>query len=371
MRKLKETLTALPYAGSFLLPAGALTGHALGGLWILLPVALLYLLLPVLDLLLSRYPRAKPAGALPRSPAFRVILWVWVAAQLGLVYWGLRHMGADSSVLERIGVTLSVGVCTGVGMNYAHELLHGARFDRILAEIQLLSVSYPQLCVDHLTGHHRNYGKWMDYGTSRFGEGYYRATFRHIRGSWRTTWESEKRRLRRYHRGAFDPRNRTLRFIVALAAIYASIAWWFGVPGVAFFAVQSALAIGTLLGANYIEHYGLVRREISPGVYEPPGAYLSWDAPGYLSDLFGLRVQRHSDHHLTMTRPYQQLLYQPAAPQLPGSYGFMLALAAVPPLWRKIIDPRVTAWNRQRQDTLPDLKQPRGTPTEPLLATRS
>ena len=48
-----------------------------------------------------------------------------------------------------------------------------------------------------------------------------------------------------------------------------------------------------------------------------------------------------------MSQRYERLEYLPGAPQLPLSYGFMMLLAFVPPLWRTIMDPRVIAWNQQ------------------------
>ena len=42
-------------------------------------------------------------------------------------------------------------------------------------------------------------------------------------------------------------------------------------------------------------------------------------------------------------RRFQTLRHMDDAPQLPTGYGGMIVLALVPPLWRKVMDPRVTA----------------------------
>jgi alkane 1-monooxygenase len=56
-----------------------------------------------------------------------------------------------------------------------------------------------------------------------------------------------------------------------------------------------------------------------------------------------LNLQRHSDHHTNPDKRYQSLRSRPEAPQLPTGYAAMILIAWVPPLWRKVMDPRVLA----------------------------
>ncbi|WP_374602530.1 hypothetical protein [Niveibacterium sp.] len=59
-------------------------------------------------------------------------------------------------------------------------------------------------------------------------------------------------------------------------------------------------------------------------------------------------MQRHSDHHAHAARRYQILRHMAAAPQLPAGYAALVLLALVPPLWRRVMDPRVAAWRAQQ-----------------------
>ena len=52
-------------------------------------------------------------------------------------------------------------------------------------------------------------------------------------------------------------------------------------------------------------------------------------------------LQRHSDHHANPTRRYQALRHVDEAPQLPTGYAGMIVLAWFPPLWRRVMDPRL------------------------------
>lgn len=51
---------------------------------------------------------------------------------------------------------------------------------------------------------------------------------------------------------------------------------WWGAYYFIWIAVVSILLLETI---NYIEHYGLLRKEISPGVYEKVDLRHSWNAP--------------------------------------------------------------------------------------------
>jgi alkane 1-monooxygenase len=69
----------------------------------------------------------------------------------------------------------------------------------------------------------------------------------------------------------------------------------------------------------------------------------SWNSNTVIANVFLFHLQRHSDHHANPMRRYQALCHADEAPQLPGGYGTMLLLAIYPPLWRRVMDPRVLA----------------------------
>ena len=99
-----------------------------------------------------------------------------------------------------------------------------------------------------------------------------------------------------------------------------------------------------LTSANYIEHYGLERRLLPDGRYERTTHLHSWNADYALTNLLLFHLQRHSDHHAHAARRYQLLQHHPESPQLPGGSASMFVLALFPPLWFRVIDPRLHAW---------------------------
>ena len=66
----------------------------------------------------------------------------------------------------------------------------------------------------------------------------------------------------------------------------------------------------------------------------------SWNS---ISNALLFRIQRHSDHHAHSFRPYQILRRFDDAPYLPFEYLFAVNVVCIPPLWFRVVDPRVDA----------------------------
>lgn len=78
----------------------------------------------------------------------------------------------------------------------------------------------------------------------------------------------------------------------------------FGISGAVYFIITGFTGVMFLESVNYIEHYGLSRKEVSPGIYEPVNISHSWNAPHRLSNYLLFKLQRHSDHHENPYKPY-------------------------------------------------------------------
>ena len=68
-----------------------------------------------------------------------------------------------------------------------------------------------------------------------------------------------------------------------------------------------------------------------------------WNSNNIATNVLLYHLQRHSDHHANPTRRYQTLRDFEESPVLPTGYAGMIVLALVPPLWRRVMDPRVLA----------------------------
>ncbi|MBF9054887.1 alkane 1-monooxygenase [Rhodobacterales bacterium LSUCC1028] len=130
--------------------------------------------------------------------------------------------------------------------------------------------------------------------------------------------------------------------LAALFLIYAFAAGG-GLALGAYLLVAALFHIQVML-SDYIQHYGLRRAIGTDGRPAPQSAQDSWNAPRPFSTKMLLAAPLHSDHHLNPNRSYVELSYAPDHPRLPYSLPVMAALATVPPLWRRVMDPRAARW---------------------------
>jgi alkane 1-monooxygenase len=125
--------------------------------------------------------------------------------------------------------------------------------------------------------------------------------------------------------------------------LYSGLVAVFGREVLPWLIGQAIVGICMLEMINYVEHYGLRRQRRADGRYERVRPAHSWNNNTIVSNLFLFHLQRHSDHHAHPQRRYQALLHDDEAPQLPAGYATMLLVAAIPPLWRRVMDRRVLA----------------------------
>jgi alkane 1-monooxygenase len=120
------------------------------------------------------------------------------------------------------------------------------------------------------------------------------------------------------------------------------LVWYFGGFLLLFSAILMAI-VGFLMleTVNYIEHYGLERNKLENGRYERVQPWHSWNSNHILGRLMLYELSRHSDHHFKASKKYQTLLHHDESPQLPYGYPMSMLLSFVPPLWFRIMNPRV------------------------------
>lgn len=312
------------------------------------PLALVYILLPMLDALVgedrSNPPESAVAG-LESDPYYRRITWALVPmlwAAFIFAAWFVTTQPLPWHGL--LAVVLATGVVGGFCINVGHELGHKrSPFETWLARLILAPTAYGHFRVEHNRGHHRDVATPADPASSRMGESIYRFMCREIPGAWRRAWALERDRLAARGRPAWHPDNEVVLTGMITLVLWAALVAWLGPPVLVFLVAASFWANFQLTSANYIEHYGLLRRVLPDGRREPCGPRHSWNSNHLVSNLALFQLQRHADHHANATRRYQSLRHFDSAPQLPGGYFSMFLLAYVPPLWFRVMDPRVVA----------------------------
>ncbi len=339
----------LPFAG---MAAHAWTGEqiALG-----LPLLISYGLMPLLDYLIGEDGNNPPEAVVPQleqDPYYRWLTWLTVplhfVALVACAGWVGTHDLAWWAVLMMAYIA---GTDSGLGLNTGHELGHKyTRIEQWLARLVLAVPAYGHFTVEHGRGHHRWVSTPEDHASARMGENIYRFALRELPGGVRRAWQLEKERLKKEGRGAWSVHNTMLQSYAVTAVLQLGLiaAWgWIMIP---FLAIHNVVAWWQLTSANYVEHYGLLRQRLPSGQYEAPQPHHSWNANHVVTNLALFHLQRHSDHHAYPSRRYQSLRDFPDLPQLPSGYFGMFTLAYIPPLWFKVMDPRLLALPHVRGD---------------------
>lgn len=291
---------------------------------------------------------------------YRAVTIIWFPVQFTvvftLIWWTAR---TDTLQLwEKLVLFYGVGVITGaIGINYAHELVHQKnRLERWLGDLLLANVLYSHFRSEHLLVHHLYVGTPRDAVTARYNEGFWRFFPRVLTDGPRSAWRAEAKMLDRRERPAWHRSNPFWKYAALQLAMLGLAFSLGGGLGLVLFLLQAFIAVLYLEVINYIEHYGLTREYLGDGKYEHVKPRHSWNAAHTVTNWMLINLQRHSDHHYKPNRrfPLLQNYQVDEAPQLPLGYPLMGAMAFIPPLWRRRMNPRVRAWRKQHYPQIND-----------------
>jgi len=316
-------------------------------LWI--PLIFLYVFIPLLDYLFPNDRSNPPEQIVPQLEAdvyYRVLNFLTVPLHFVILIVGAWFVTNNNLGWSGyLGLSLTVGVISGFGINTGHELGHKKTFmDRLAARLVLAVPFYGHFSMEHNVGHHAEVATPEDTASARFGESIYKFVLREIPGGISRAWRLESKRLQRRGFKTWSLRNEILQSYLVSILLYGGLIIAFGLVILPFLLIQTAFAWWQLTGANYIEHYGLLRQKLANGRYERCRPEHSWNANHMASNLITFHLERHSDHHAYAARHYQSLRHFDDVPQLPSGYFGMFLLSYVPFLWRKVMDPKVLEW---------------------------
>ena len=322
------------------------------GYWSFFAFAFVYGFIPAMEFIFTGTAENFTAEeeAIERKDIFYdILIYSMVPLQftiLGLYLWTITTKSLE--IYEFVGITLAMGLaCGALGINVAHELGHRTKkYEQFMAKLLLMSTSYMHFFIEHNRGHHKNVSTPLDPATSRLNQPLYTFLVKSVVGSWLDAWKLEAYRLKKTKQNFWNPiHNEMLRFQIIQFVFTAAIFAIFGWVGVFGFIVSSIIGFTLLEIVNYIEHYGLMRKQLPNGAYEKVKPHHSWNSGHELGRIFLFELTRHSDHHFNPSRKYQILRHFENAPQMPSGYLAMIPLALVPPLWFKIMNPLVEKHN--------------------------
>ena len=275
------------------------------------------------------------------SPGDPLGFGAWITAATGhdvLAARAATHAG------HHVAGFLLTGLMIGmIGTIPAHELTHRT-WDPVSLRIGrwLLAFSFDTIfSIEHVYGHHRYVSTTEDPATAPRGRNVYAHIVASTLKGNASAWKIEARSRRRRGLPVYSPGNAVIRgHLMSLGLT--GLAWSMGGPATAAYFVACALWGKVLLEiVNYMEHYGMVRDPATP--VQPRH---SWNTTRRISSWSLFNLTRHSHHHAQGEVPFHELQPFPDAPTMIGGYLTTIVVALIPPLWFRLMDPKVREWDR-------------------------
>lgn len=302
-----------------------------------------------------KYPRILTAQLWLALPLLALIVFtgVWSVClndPLGFGAWLTGWIGydivaaRDATAFVHHGSTwLITGLMLGmVGTITAHELTHRTwdPISMLIGRWLLAFIFDTTFSIEHVYGHHRYVSTLEDPATAPRGRNVYvHVVASTIKGNL-SAWRIEVERLHKKRLGVCSWHNAMIRgYLMSLLLVALAFAMG-GWRAAAFLTICGLLGKSLLEIVNYIEHYGMVRNPETP--VQPRH---SWNTNRRISSWTMFNLTRHSHHHAQGEVPYQELQPYPNAPMMIGGYITTIIVALIPPLWHKLMTPKLLAWD--------------------------
>lgn len=341
------SIRAFKYLSPLIIYVGAFRSFTVTGWEIWMPMIYAWLVIPLIELFIK--PSVANMSAAEEELAradktYDVLLYGIVVLQYIALYMFLRSLQTDElSATDTTGRIWVMGLLCGTfGINVGHELGHRVnQFEQGLAKALLLTSLYMHFFTEHNKGHHKRVATPDDPSSARYGEMIYVFYFRTIIFSYLSAWHIANEEQKKKGRPVFSIRNEMIQFHLIQLTFITSIAFVFGWLITLYFLAAALIGILLLETVNYIEHYGLQRKQLADGKYERALPAHSWNSDHIIGRLMLFELSRHSDHHYMASRKYQVLRHHDDAPQMPTGYPGMMILSLFPPAWFYVMNRKI------------------------------
>ena len=279
---------------------------------------LIYALIPLLDYLTPldlKNRTQEEYDVLEKDWRYNIPLYAIWAADAFMTIWAFNviyYRSAELSYVELFIFTSTTAVASGIGGAVGHELFHRKEpihiFFGTSFYFKMLNMNF---WIQHTQGHHKNVATPIDPASAAQGQDVYSFSVKSIFYSFVDGWNIEARRVNKA-----QPKTNAIIKILYNRVFWLKVLEWTLIGAILYFwdwkvalyFIANAYAESFLLEViNYIEHYGLRRKEIAPGKYERTTIRHSWNAAHRWTNAILVKLQRHSDHHENGYKPYQSL----------------------------------------------------------------
>ena len=250
---------------------------------------LLYVVIPYLDLYSSKAKNHTENEQRLRSKDWRFLIpiyfffvtyWIDVYATFEyMVYVFDNHSYLRCAlIIPMLWLTGGKEVIVGHEMGHRKSCIH--RFLGYLLYLRFLNTTF---IITHNKGHHKWVATPLDAASAAKGQTVFQFIAHSIPHSFIQGWKIEEERIEKNHGPGVSPILKILLnqiFLMKLGeVVYLGVVYYiWGFKMLCFAVLLGFLLQCSLEIINYVEHYGLRRKEISPGKYERVTIKHSWNS---------------------------------------------------------------------------------------------
>lgn len=338
---------AFKYFAPLIIFVPALKAFTSTGFWCWMPLLYPWIVIPTLEALIpaNRKNLSEAEEELAKNDrTYDVILYLVVVCQFtALIIFLNSFTQPGLSNWDIAGRITAMGMlCGTMGINVGHELGHrNKRFEQFLAKASLMTSMYMHFFIEHNKGHHKNVATPNDPSSARYNESIYLFWPRTLLFTYLSAWHIANDEMKKKEKSLFSLKNEMLQIHFIQFLFIGTVLSVFGPNILLFYFCSAFMGMLLLESVNYIEHYGLQRKQTAENKFERAMPSHSWNSNHVLGRLMLFELSRHSDHHYMASRKYQILRHHDTAPQLPTGYPGSMLLALVPPLWFYIMNRKI------------------------------
>jgi len=340
-------MTSIKYLAAYTIPMATALALYLKGPFSFAALVYAFGIIPLLEIILKEDSRNDPKEVVEVKKFKKIydgLLYLNLPVVYALVGWAAFIFYKENlSALETVGLVFSLGVALGTnGINVAHELGHRKNgLEKTIAKALLLPSFYMHFFVEHNWGHHAYAATKEDPATAKYQQTVYGFWLSSVCRQYANAWKIQGERNREKGRGFWSVYNDMLWYTLFQIVYLAGIGGVLNTSTALLMLAAGVVGFILLETVNYIEHYGLLRAKNEQGRYEAVRAIHSWNSNHIMGRIVLYELTRHSDHHYMASKKYQTLVCREEAPQLPFGYPTSMVISLLPPLWFKLMNPRV------------------------------
>ena len=342
-------MSDLKYLMSYTIAIVTIVGILLGGGYTYMTVIYAFVFIPALEMLLKE-SNEEMSDEVKKNRSmdifFDILLYLNIPLVFSIFFLSLNLLLYSSSSFEIVGIIASTSIMMATnGINVAHELGHRKSFfSRTCSNLLLMPSQYMHFYIEHNFGHHVNVGTAEDPATAKYKQSLYSFWITSVIGQYIGAWKLQLKLLKITKYKFFSIKNDMMFYVIFQLMFIYLIYFNYGITVTIYSLIISVISFLFLETINYIEHYGLSRKKDKNGRYERVKTIHSWNSNHVVGRLVLYELTRHSDHHFISSKKYQVLESIDESPQLPYGYPTSILLSMVPPLWFKIMNPRVESY---------------------------